>query len=527
MVAAGAVVVAGIVAAPFLGSSLVPTFKEQQLLVRWEAQPGTSLPEMQRVTGLASRELRAVPGVTEVGSHVGRAIGADSAVGANSAEMWVSIDPDADYDAALAAIQDVAGGYPGIEGSVESFSNDRSQAILTGAEEDVVVRIYGEDSAVLQEQAKKVQAAIAGVKGISAPRVKTPGQEPTLEVEVDLARAQQVGIKPGDVRRAAATLLGGIHVGSLFEEQKVFDVIVWGTPDTRRSLTSIGNLLIDTPEGDHVRLRDVADVRIAPQPRVINRQNVSRYLDVAVSVNGRSVSSVVSDVESRLSGLTFPLEYHVAVLGAEGQPTARLIGLAIGAAVAIFLLLQASFGSWGLAALCFTTLPVAGAGAVLAALAAGGDLSIGSLVGLIAVIGLAVRNGLALIARFRSLEEDEGERLGPTLVVRAASERLGPVALTALATGLAMLPVAVVGGVPGFETIQPLSIVMLGGLLTSTLMSLFVLPALYLRVAPRLRFETETEEIGGVGFIRRRVAQQPRTKEPVLRHSETSVEPSP
>jgi Cu/Ag efflux pump CusA len=178
-----------------------------------------------------------------------------------------------------------------------------------------------------------------------------------------------------------------------------------------------------------------------------------------------------------------------------------------------------------LAALCFSTLPVAGAGAVLAALAAGGDLSLGSLVGLIAVMGLAARNGLALISRLRSLEESEGERLGPALVVRAASERLGPVALTAVATGLAMLPVAVIGGIPGYETIQPLSIVVLGGLLTSTLLSLFVLPALYLRVAPRLRFEATQEELGSIaGFMRRRVAPRPRVKEPVLRASETSVE---
>lgn len=524
-VAAGAVLVAAVAAAPFLHSSLLPTFKEQQLLVRWEAQPGTSLPEMQRISGLASRELRALPGVTEVGTHVGRAVTSDAAVGTNSAELWVSIDRDADYDATLASIQDVAAGYPGIEGSIRSFSNDRSQAILTGAEDDVVVRVYGEDSEVLQQEARKVQAAIAGVQGISQPRVKLPAQEASLEVEVDLARAQQFGIKPGDVRRAAATLLGGIHVGSLFEEQKVFDVIVWGTPETRTSLTSIRNLLLDTPEGGHVRLQEVADVRIAPEPAVIERQGISRYLDVAVDVNGRSVSSVVNDVEDRLSGLAFPLEYHVEVIGASGQPTSRLIGLAIGAAVAIFLLLQASFGSWGLAALCFSTLPVAGAGAVLAALAAGGDLSLGSLVGLIAVMGLAARNGLALISRLRSLEESEGERLGPALVVRAASERLGPVALTAVATGLVMLPVAVIGGIPGYETIQPLSIVVLGGLLTSTLLSLFVLPALYLRVAPRLRFEATQEELGSIaGFMRRRVAPRPRVKEPVLRASETSVE---
>jgi Cu/Ag efflux pump CusA len=447
---------------------------------------------MNRITALASRELRSVPGVQDVGAHVGRAVASDLSVNANTAELWVSIDPSADYGATVAAIHEVVDGYPGLSRNIEAFSNERAKEVFTdGSDRDIVTRLYGEDPTVLRSQAERVKQAMQGVDGIADARVELPALEPTVEVEVDLAAAQAKGIKPGDVRRAAATLLGGLVVGNLFEQQKVFEVVVWGAPETRNSLTSIRQLQIDTPDGRHVRLGEVADVRIAPNPTVIKRHAVSRYLDVGASVSGRDRDSVVQDVEARLGEIQFPLEYHTEIQAPGGQPLGRLIGLAIAAAIGIFLVLQACFGSWRLATLFFLTLPVAVTGAVLAALAGGAVLSFGSFIGLAAVLGLAARNGALLIRRFRRLERTGGDTPRLELVLRGAGDRLVPIATTAAAAALAMLPLVIMGARPGLELVHPLAVVVLGGLATSTLFSLFVLPALYLRFGSSAALEPE------------------------------------
>jgi CzcA family heavy metal efflux pump len=482
-VAAGALIAATLVAVPFLSQSLLPTLKENALLVRWNGPPGASLPEMNRITARAGRELRSVSGVREVGAHLGRAISGDQVVGANAAELWVSIDPGADYDATVASIKRVVDGYPGLSRDVQTYSGERVRDILTGTDDDVVVRLYGEDLGVLSAQAERVRQAVSSIDGMGGARAVLPAAEPTVEVQVDLGRAQQHGIKPGDVRRAATTLLSGIQVGSLFEEQKVFDVVVWGTPDIRSSLTGVRRLLIDTPTGGHVRLEDVASVRIAPNPGVINRQNVSRYVDVAATIGGRDRDAVVSDVQRRLEGMSFPIEYHAEVLSADRQPTGRLIAIAIAAALGIFLLLQAFLGSWRLAALAFLTLPLALAGGVLATLPAGGNLSFGSYIALFAVFGFAARSTVLLFDRFRQLEQREGLALGPALVVRGARERVVPTVMTALATGLIFAVVLVIGGRPGYELLRPLAAVLVGGLLTSLVVALVVVPVLYLRFA--------------------------------------------
>jgi Cu/Ag efflux pump CusA len=356
-------------------------------------------------------------------------------------------------------------------------------AALTGTDEDVVVRVYGEDLQTLGSQAAKVRQAVSGIDGIVGVRVLLPPEEPTLQVRVDIGKADRYGLKPGDVRRSATTLLSGLVVGSLFEQQKVFDVVVWGTPQVRNSLTGVRNLLIDTPEGGQVRLGDVASVRIAPSPGIIKRQAVSRYVDVGAGVSGRDRDAVVRDVQRRLQGLSFPLQYHAEVLAADRQPAWRLISIAIAAVVGMFLLLQAFFGSWRLATLSILTLPIGAVGGLAAALAAGAKLSFGSYIALFAVFGLATRSGVLLFDRFRRLEEDEGEAFGAKLVLRGARERLPSVVMTGAAAGLVFLPVLFMGSRPGLELLHPLAAVVVGGVLTSVPYTLFVLPVLYLRFA--------------------------------------------
>jgi Cu/Ag efflux pump CusA len=260
---------------------------------------------------------------------------------------------------------------------------------------------------------------------------------------------------------------------------------VWGVPKIRDSVDDVGELLIDTPGGGHVRLKDVADVRIASSPTVIKREAVSPYLDVGFNVQGRNARAVASDVQVAIRNFPFPLEYHAELqndFAARQATQQRILIAGIIALIGIFLLLQASFRSWHLALAVLLTLPVALAGGVLAAFLGGGSpLSLGLLAGSLTILGIALRNGTMLISRYQHLEEQEGETFGPELVLRGAQERLSPILMTALTTGLGLLPFVLFGNIPGHEVVRPMAIVVLGGLVTSTLLNLFILPALYLQ----------------------------------------------
>jgi CzcA family heavy metal efflux pump len=484
-IAVAVILVAGVVALPFLGQqSLLPTFKEPYLTIRLEGAPGTSRPEMDRIVARVSQELRAISGARNVGAHVGRAVLGDQVVGINSAELLVSIDPNADYDATVAAVQETVDGYVGVDSEVRTYLLQTVSQAQTSATEGNAVRVFGEDLEVLRGEAEKVRQAIAGIAGVVDPHVVLPIEEATVEIEVDLASAQIYGIKPGDARRSAAILLSGLQVGSLFEEQKVFDVVVWSTPETRNSLTDIRELLIDTPRGGHVRLGDVAEVRLTSAPMVLQREGISPYLDVAFNVQGRDLGSVLNEIESAMQGIPFSLEYHAEVLNQTVERQAaqrRIILVTVVVLIGILLLLQAAFGSWRMAFAEIVTLPVALVGGVLAALLVGDILSLGSIFGFLTVLGIAVRNGIVMTGHFQYLELQEGETFGLELVLRGARERSAPILMTAFVTGLALLPMALAGSVAGMEIVRPMAIVILGGLITSTLLNLFILPTLYLR----------------------------------------------
>jgi Cu/Ag efflux pump CusA len=274
------------------------------------------------------------------------------------------------------------------------------------------------------------------------------------------------------------------EVGDIFREGRAYDVVVWSVPEARDSVPDIENLLIDTPSGERIRLSDVASVTIEPSPNSIDREDGSRHLDILADVDGVDIGTVGEELQDQLEAHDFPRGYHVELLGEfEEQQAAQTRLFTIGAIslAVIFLLLSVSLGSWRPALLSFITLPLALVGGVLAAFATGGILSIGSLVGFFTVFGIAARNGILLINHAQHLEREEGEAFGVELVIRAARERLAPILMTSLATGLALVPLVVFGERPGQEIEHPLAVVILGGLFTSTLLSLFVIPSLYLR----------------------------------------------
>ena len=479
------IVLAGAAVYPWLGQSLLPSFKERDFLMHWVTTPGTSHPEMVRITQKACRELMSIPGVRNCGAHVGRAITGDEPYGVNFTENWISIDPKVDYDKTLAKIQELVDGYPGLYRDVQTYLKERIKEVLTGGKQAIVVRTYGPDLEVLRQTAAEVEHALTGIPGLVDLKMEVHRPVPQVEVKVDLAAAHHFGLKPGDIRRAAATIVSGIEVTDIHRDGKVYDVWVWSKPKARESVTSIKELLIDTPKDFvHVRLDEVADVSVKPTPDSIEHEGLSRRHDVGANVRGRDLGSVVADVQRRLKDVKFPLGYRAEVLGEYAERQAaqrRLLTFSVAAVIGVFFLLLTSFGSWRLAMLSFLTLPSALVGGVLAVYLADGIISLGSLVGFFTILGIAARNGIMMINHFQHLERHEGETFGPGLVVRGARERLSPILMTTLACGLAIVPLVIAGNIPGNEIEHPLAIVVLGGLVTSTLLNLFVVPSLYLR----------------------------------------------
>ncbi len=359
--------------------------------------------------------------------------------------------------------------------------------MLTGAANAIVVRIYGPQPEILSEKAEEVRQALSGVRGIVDLRAEGQVEEPQVQVKVNLDAAGRASVKPGDVRRASATVFSGLTVGFLFEDQKIYDVVVWGAPETRHSLTKLSDLWVERGDRKAVRLGDVADVRIVPTPTVIRHEGIAPYVDVVANVAGRALGSVVDEVEDELEKIPFPLEHHPKILGEYGarlEAQERMLGIALAAMIGIFLLLQARFGSWRLAFIAFLALPASVVGGLLAASVSGAMISLGSIVGLLAVLGIASRHGLLLIDRYRRLEREQGVPFGPELVVRGARERLAPIAASSAAVLGALLPIMLFAQGPGLEILQPMAVVIVGGLVASALVTLFVMPALYLAVGP-------------------------------------------
>ncbi|QDV91746.1 Cobalt-zinc-cadmium resistance protein CzcA [Phycisphaerae bacterium RAS2] len=482
--AVGALLIMFVLAAcaiPFLAEEFLPSFKETDFLMHWVEKPGTSLDAMQRITVQASRELRSIPGVRNFGAHIGRAEVADEVVGPNFTELWISIDPEVNYDGTIAHIQEVVDGYPGLYRDVLTYLKERIKEVLTGASASIVVRVFGPDLDTLRGKAQEIGAAIKDIKGVADLKVEPQVLVPQIFVAVRPEAAAQFGLTAGAIRRAATAVVKGVKVGEVYDQQVVFDVAVWGAPKVRSELAAIRDLLIDTPGGGHVPLKDVADVSIEATPNEIKREGASRRIDVTCNVRDRDLGSVAKEIENRVRKLTFERGYHPEFLGeyaARVESRNNLLMLSAFALLGIFLLLHMDFQSARLAGLVFVTLPFALIGGVAGALLSGGVLSLGSLVGFVTVLGIAARNGIMLVSHYRHLQE-EGMPFGLKLIMQGAEERLSPILMTALCAGLGLLPLVVAGSRPGHEIEHPMAIVILGGLFTSTILNLVLLPALY------------------------------------------------
>ncbi len=504
--------IAGVAALPFTDLSRrpaqLPDFREYDLVVHWQGEPGVSRTGMTDDASELSSRLRAIDGVSQVGGHVGRAVLSDRVNGIGAGELWVRIDPGARYSDTVAKVIEATGDYDGAEAEVGYYYSDRIEAVsalmsevdrgpVASADDEVVVRIYGEAFAVVNQQAGVAAARLEALESVTDVRVDAPLTEPNLEVEVDLDAARRHGLKPGDVRRAAATMVSGLKVGSLFEDQKVFDVVVVGDPEFATNPDALGSLPIDKADGETVRLDDVARVGPGTSFSTINRESVSRRLDLVATVSG-DPATAVGEIEASLASMEFPLEYHAEVIagGARSSGSALPIVVGVASIAAILLLLQAGLGSWRLAVITLALIPLGMVGGVVGTALDGGTVTVGTVLGFATVLAMVVRSALLQVRHYHRMEFDDGVEFGPALVARGTSDLTTQTVLAVAAGAVAMLPILVAGSRPGLEIVHPMAVVVVGGAFTTVLLSLFVLPRLYLEFAGGARPEWLDEAIG-------------------------------
>jgi len=468
---------------PWLGEELMPSFRETDFLMHWVEKPGIGVDAMDRITTRASKELMAVPGVRNFGSHIGRATVADEVVGPNFTELWISIDDSQNYDETVAKVQSVVDGYPGLYRDLLTYLKERIKEVLTGTSAAIVVRIYGPDMDRLRSIAADVSSQVNAIDGVKNLKIEPQVLVPQISIEMRPEAASQFGLTPAALMRNVSTLVNGTQVGEIYRDQGIFGVFVRGKDQAHRDPTAVQHLMIDTPSGAQVPLSSVANVTIVPAPNEIKREGASRRLDVTCNVAGRDLGAVAKEIEAAVQkNVTFGTGYHPEFLGEYAEARAsrqRLLLLSVAAILMITVILYVDFQSWKLVLLMLGMLPLAILGGVLGVFASGGVMSLGSLVGFVTVIGISARNAIMLISHYRHLHEIEGIQYSREFILRGAEERLAPILMTAMTAALALAPLVYSGNLPGQEIEYPMAIVILFGLGAATLVNLFILPLLF------------------------------------------------
>jgi multidrug efflux pump subunit AcrB len=462
-----------------------PAFADRDLVVHWNGAPGMSLPELNRMSWLASQELLALPGVQNVAATLGQAIYSRQLYNSYAGNLWVTIKPGVNYGRAVASVRAVVSRTPGLRGSVSTYAEGALSGVLTGPPPVMTVRVYGPDLPTLTTLADQVQSVMTHVPGLAGPLVRLPAEQPTINVEVNLTKAAAEGLSPGEVRREAGTLLAGLTVGNFFEEQKVFDVVVWAQPAVRSSLTAIAAMPIDNGDGGQVPLGDVATLSVSAEPVDIQHQQMSPFLDVTAPVSG-SAAAAGASLAGKLRAMRFPLGYHAVVMGnPAGGAGSRglLVTYALAALFGIVLLVQAAIGSWRLTMIVLLAVAVPLAAAADVAIAIG-PTSFGAAAGLLGVLAISLRQATAVAARLRRRPADGGGRLGPELLISEVTAAAGPVLTSAAVTMAVLAPFIAIGDGAGTELVRPAAIVIASGLAVATAVNLLVLPAAYLTGGP-------------------------------------------
>jgi CzcA family heavy metal efflux pump len=478
---------------PFFGGAFLPEFREGHFVLQISTAPGTSLPEMLRLGERIAQELLRNPHIKTVEQQIGRAEMGEDTWGPHRSEFHVELNKLSaeDEETTQEEIRTALAKFPGIQSEVLTFLGDRIGETISGETAQVVISIFGDDLDQLDQKAQEIAQVLQTIPGAADVQVKSPPGAPRMAVRLRPERLMQFGFRPVEVLEAIQTAYQGAIVAQTYEGNKVFDMAVILEPPSRQEPEGIGALLVRNSQGLRTPLRELADVYPTSGRYAILHDGARRRQTVTCNPGGRDVASFVAEAKKQIAArVKFPAGIYPVYTGtAEEQEQAQreLLLHSLITAVGIVILLAIVFRSGRNLLLVLANLPFALVGGVLAIFLLGGrSLSLGTLVGFVTLFGITMRNSIMMISHFDHLVREEGMTWGLEAALRGATERLVPILMTALVTALGLLPLAIGSGAAGREIEGPMAIVILGGLLTSTLLNLLVLPTLALRYG---RFE--------------------------------------
>ncbi len=469
---------------PFVGTAFLPDFNEGTLTINLQANPGTSLAESSRIGQIAEKLLLEVPEVISTGRRTGRAELDEHAEGVHYTEIDVDLkESKRSREEILAAIREKLAVVPGVSVNVGQPISHRLDHLQSGVRAQIAVKLFGDDLATLRSKAEEIRNTMQTVEGATDVLIEKQVLIPQVRFNVDRVRAAQYGLAPGEISETLETALNGRTVSQAIDGARRYDVVVRFDDASRASLDALKNVTVDTPQGTQIPVSAVATIENLPGPNQILRENTKRRIVISANTGGRDLGSVVQDMQARVaSQVTLPPGYFVEFGGqfqASQEATRTLSVLTIFSLIAIFFLLIKALGDWRSALQVMINIPLALIGAVIAMLITGGVFSIATLVGFISLVGITSRNGIMMISHYLHLMREEGEDFTEEMIIRGSLERLVPVMMTALTAGLSLIPFVLAADAPGKEILHPLAVVVLGGILTSTLLDQMVTPAVF------------------------------------------------
>ena len=478
---------AGLAILPLLGGSFLPELREGHYIIHTASVPGTSIAESLRIGGQIEKRVSEIPGVRSTSQWAGRAERGADTFGTHYSEYEIDLDPmeGAEQQQVLDEIREVLEAFPGINSEVNTFLTERIDETISGYTSPVVVNIYGKDLVALDHKAQQVAAVMRKIDGATDVQLRAPPGEPQLEVRLLLDELAYWGLKPVDVMRTVQTGFGGAVVGQVQDGNRVFDVVVVLPSQQRQQPDDVKNLPIRTPSGVMLRLQDVANIQQVSGRYMILHAGAQRLQTVTCNVSGRDLVSFFAELKQRVHDeVEFSADIYPEFTGAavaQAKSREDLIVHSTLAGVAVLLLLYIALQSLRNMSLVLLNLPFSLVGGVIAVLFTNGVLSIGSLVGFITLFGITLRNSIMLVSHFHYLVVEEGKPWNAETAIRGAQERLPSILITALVTALAMLPIAMNSDSPGREIMGPMASIIIGGLISSTILNLLVLPSVMLR----------------------------------------------
>ena len=470
---------------PFMGREFLPPFNEGALNINASLPPGTSLQESNRVGVIIENALNEVPEVVSTTRRTGRAELDEHAAGVNLSEIEVvTKERDRPHSEMMEEVRQKLARIPGVTSEVGQPISHRIDHLLSGTRAQIAIKLFGPDLATLRTKAGEIRDVMQSVPGVVDLLVEPQVGVPQVQINMNRQAAAAVGISAEQLAETVDTAFNGHIASQVLEEQKTYDVLVRFHDSARQSVDTISKTLIDTSSGTKVPIGQVADVRVDQGPNTINRENVQRRIIVQANVADRDLGSVIEDVRNAIGQkVRLPQGYFVQYGGqfeSQEKASRQILLFSIVAIAGIFLLLYIALKSVRSAFLVMANLPLALIGGVVMVFLSGGTLSIASLVGFITLFGIATRNGIMLISHYSHLMTEEGVGFRDA-IVQGSMERLSPILMTALVTGVGLIPLALGVGEPGKEIQQPMAVVILGGIFTSTFLNMIVIPALYLK----------------------------------------------